>query len=1013
MSDQGAWSTRGRGSRGRGQQQPQGRGAGGESRGGRGGGAGGESRGGRGGSAGGESRGGRGGSTPTGTPQRPTVSRLEEEFPSLSVAPPPRQAWGPPRPQTATPAQPAQQPSTPVQPKPQQTAPGQPRPQQTAPVQPAPQPSAAISTTPVEPTQAAPSSVQPQEPQKSTLTSEEESFFKPGPSSPIKTQFPAKPKRGTEGRLIKLRTNHYGVSIKNAFTVYQYDVEMTRKSGVQSSDAKDKMIKNKTLMREMFLVLQASLPKEYRNKIVFNFSKNLYSLAKLPFEHTATYELTVENCKFLVTLKTINQVTVDPRANGDLLSIQILDLIFTHSLNYSCVNLNRSFFKEGANRFDLGFGLELWKGAFTSVRPSEIGLTWNLDTANAAFYTSKDLLELLYHHYECNDINRLKASIESDKRENIKGYSFFELYKNREIKTRTGGFRKKIKGFGPDSSYQFEWTKPDGQKVKVSVKDYLKQHYKIDLRYPHLPCVDLGRESYLPVELCSTELKNKKKLEDTETQAMIKNTAVPAPDRMRYIDTWANNTDINKDPVLKEYNINVNLRMLEVDGRVLDAPDIQYKGSKAVSARIGDRGSWDHRNNKFFNAIKVDKWILVNYVSRIRDDTLNGFIDALINVGNIHGILFADPLDVIHETRRMDDNQLKKSFENILTKFKSLDLVVVVFGGTTTAYTIVKTCGDLSYGVPTQGVKDKNVTRISEQTISNILLKINSRIGGINFTLSRDNKLFGKYIQQLYNGPLMIFGADVTHPSPGEDTDSIAAVVGSLDTECCYYAARLFSQRTKKGQAYEMIHDLDVMMLDLLQTYFSKNKTYPKKIVFYRDGVSEGQFSLVLRHEINKIRLACQKINPAYKPAITFIVVQKRHHTRLFPTNPKDQNGRAMNVPPGTVVDKDIVSRDMFDFFLCSHAGIQGTSRPCRYFVLHDDNTFSMDQLQVLSHYLCHVYARCPRSVSYPAPAYYSHLAAFRGRDYIRRIPPFRGQDPIVSEEIKLHDNIRNRMFYI
>jgi len=32
---------------------------------------------------------------------------------------------------------------------------------------------------------------------------------------------------------------------------------------------------------------------------------------------------------------------------------------------------------------------------------------------------------------------------------------------------------------------------------------------------------------------------------------------------------------------------------------------------------------------------------------------------------------------------------------------------------------------------------------------------------------------------------------------------------------------------------------------------------------------------------------------------------------------------------------------------------------------------------------LCHMFPRCNRSVSYPAPAYLAHLAAARGRVYI------------------------------
>ena len=148
--------------------------------------------------------------------------------------------------------------------------------------------------------------------------------------------------------------------------------------------------------------------------------------------------------------------------------------------------------------------------------------------------------------------------------------------------------------------------------------------------------------------------------------------------------------------------------------------------------------------------------------------------------------------------------------------------------------------------------------------------------------------------------------------------------------------------------------------------------------ICYRDGVSEGQFTQVLQHELTAIREACIKLESDFKPGITFIVVQKRHHTRLFCADRNEQSGRSGNIPAGTTVDIGITHPTEFDFYLCSHQGIQGTSRPSHYHVLWDDNHFDADELQQLTFQLCHTYVRCTRSVSIPAPAYYAHLVAFR-----------------------------------
>ena len=112
---------------------------------------------------------------------------------------------------------------------------------------------------------------------------------------------------------------------------------------------------------------------------------------------------------------------------------------------------------------------------------------------------------------------------------------------------------------------------------------------------------------------------------------------------------------------------------------------------------------------------------------------------------------------------------------------------------------------------------------------------------------------------------------------------------------------------------------------------------------------------------------ACEEIEPDYKPTITFVVVRKRHNTRVF-TQDKRFQDRSGNVVPGTVIDSGIAHPTMHDFFLMSHAGIQGTSRPCHYSVLYDDNKFSANVLQQLTYHLAYNFCRCTRSVSMCAP---------------------------------------------
>jgi eukaryotic translation initiation factor 2C len=83
---------------------------------------------------------------------------------------------------------------------------------------------------------------------------------------------------------------------------------------------------------------------------------------------------------------------------------------------------------------------------------------------------------------------------------------------------------------------------------------------------------------------------------------------------------------------------------------------------------------------------------------------------------------------------------------------------------------------------------------------------------------------------------------------------------------------------------------------------------------------------------------ACAKLN--IKPTITLIVVGKRHHVRFFPRS-QNEGDRSGNCIAGTVVDTDVINPVEFDFYLLSHGGILGTSRPAHYNVLLDENKFT------------------------------------------------------------------------
>jgi hypothetical protein len=313
-------------------------------------------------------------------------------------------------------------------------------------------------------------------------------------------------------------------------------------------------------------------------------------------------------------------------------------------------------------------------------------------------------------------------------------------------------------------------------------------------------------------------------------------------------------------------------------------------------------------------------------------------------------------------------------------------------------------------------------------------LKVNSKLGGINHLLHPNA------MKWLTKQKTMMVGIDVSHPGPGsrEGAPSIAAVVASVDNDFVQFPASLrIQQPDPNRESKEMLSELRDMLVERLQLYERKNKVLPQRIIVFRDGVSEGQFDIVIREEKAQILEAFHKLSTAargpkpYRPVFSIVICGKRHNARFYPTSSQfaDRNG---NTRPGTVVDKGVTAVFDFDFYLQAHAGLQGTVKPTHYTVVYDELKFTADELQQGSNDFSYLYARATKAVSLIPAAYYADLACERGRYYLNEFmvddkATSSGRGRFDREEEKarvfnaarqawgegIHTDIRHSMFYI
>jgi aubergine len=373
-----------------------------------------------------------------------------------------------------------------------------------------------------------------------------------------------------------------------------------------------------------------------------------------------------------------------------------------------------------------------------------------------------------------------------------------------------------------------------------------------------------------------------------------------------------------------------------------------------------DRVDWSNawRSNQMFHNVPLKRWFFI-YPDRCSRES-EEFFRAMQQVANGMHYDVADPkVEILRDERK---ETYAKTLEELVKKDPKM-IVVVVPNNAADRYAVIKRITCVEKTIPTQVIVHKTMMPKKGGVMSiatKVMIQINCKLGGapwmINFPLKGT----------------MTVGFDVTHDTRDKSL-SYGAFIATMDLK---EKVEFFSSASPHRNGAEMAGNIEQQMVLALKMFKDTHGALPERILFYRDGVGEGQLEYVHNQELNKIndKLSSlyEKFGDGRTPKFTFIIVNKRLNTRIF----LNRGGRCSNPNSGTVVDNTITLPERYDFFLVSQSVRQGTVAPTSYNIIHDTSGLTPDQMQMISYKMTHLYYNWSGTTRVPAVVQYAHKLA-------------------------------------
>uniref|UniRef100_A0AAQ4R0U9 Piwi-like protein 2 n=1 Tax=Gasterosteus aculeatus aculeatus TaxID=481459 RepID=A0AAQ4R0U9_GASAC len=743
-------------------------------------------------------------------------------------------------------------------------------------------------------------------------------------------------KMGTKGAPITLGSNHILIRCKNE-AVYQYHVTFV--PNVESMAMRFGMMKDHRSATGEVVAFDGSilfLPVKLKDLVVLNSLRRTDN-EKIEIQIQMTkilppnsdlcipfYNVTLKRVMKLLGLKLVGRNHYDPE---------------------SAIVLEKH-------------RLQVWPGYSTSIKRTDGGLYLNVDVSHKVLRNDSvlNVMNALYR--------QSKENFQDECTKELVGSIVITRYNNRTYR---------IDAIDWDNSPKDSFTLMDG--TKSTFVEYYSKHYGITIKELDQPLlmhrpkerakpggkqIITGEILLVPELSFMTGIPERMKKDFKSMTDLTMHINMSAEQNTHSIKQLLKNINTNPESAkeLSQWGLDIDSELVVTAGRTLPLETICLQSTSFTTAADV---SWSREviREASISSIPLNLWAI--FYTRRCAEQAEELVSTFNKVAGPIGMSLRRPIRV--ELRDNRTETYLKSIHSQVNNEPNMQLIVCIMeGNRDDLYSAIKKLCCVKSPIPSQAINVRTISKPQKlrSIAQKVLLQMNCKLGGELWTVNVPLK------------HLMVVGVDVHH-DPSKAHQSVMGFVASVNSSL----TRWYSRVTFQTPNEELINGFRVCLLAALHKYYELNHNLPEKIVVYRDGVSDGQLTILAQYEIPQL-IKCFETFPSYEPKLVFIVVQN-----------------VRTPPPGTVLDHTLTQKDWVDFYLLAHTSRQGCGLPTRYIALYNTANLTPDHLQRLTFKMCHMYWNWPGTIRVPAPCKYAHKLAFLAGQFLHAEPAIQLSDKL------------------